>query len=230
MPGRLLFGALLMFTTAAAAWAEMPAAEPLCFTFMHADPVKAKVEPYPFFRVFPDGKDKNGEDASGTLDTLKFARGESKLYKEHDRQPGLIVVLRRLILLPLASGDYKAILEGEYNAVQTVVDKATMESLLSGKVTDLVFASESTRGVRPVAFTIKAKTVFRAALVDGHLHVYGGEGASTIMHYTFSGTYTYESDPVPLGPKDSSTPIYIGRSSPLKLKRNREPETLPVIN
>lgn len=230
MSGRLLFGSLLVFTMMAAAQAEMPAAAPLCFTFAHADAAKAKDEPHPFFRVFPEGKDKDGQDATGTLDTLKFARGESKLYKDHDRQPGLIVVLRRLILLPLASGDYKAILEGEFNAVQTVLDKATMQALLAGKVTDLVFTSESTKGVRPVAFTIKAKTVFRAALVDGHLHVYGGEGASTIMHYTFTGTYTYESDSVPLGPARSSTPIYIGQASELKLKRNREPETLPIIN
>ena len=230
MPGRLLFGTLLMLTTAAAATAEMPAAKPLCFTFTHADAAKAKVEPHPFFRVFPKGKDKDGQDATGSLDTLKFARGESKLYTKHDRQPGLIVVLRRLILVPLASGDYKAILEGEYNAVQTVLDKATMQKLLAGKMTDLVFASESTKGIRPVAFTIKAKTIFRAALVDGQLHVFGGEGASTIMHYTFSGTYTYESDRVPLGPAHSSTPIYIGQASQLKLKRDREPETLPIIN
>jgi hypothetical protein len=93
----------------------------LAFEFSSAKPGGEPGEKFPYFRVFPGGKDKNKQDASGSLNTLKFARGESKLYKDEDAKPGLIVVLRRILFVPLPSGDYKAILEGEYNAVQTRV-------------------------------------------------------------------------------------------------------------
>lgn len=204
--------------------------EPLAFEFSYADPEIAKDGKIPFFRVFPDGKDTAGKDASGSLNTLKTARGQSKLYKDEDIKPGLIVLLRRVVFVPQADGDYKAILEGEYNAVQTVLTKATMTKLLAGEETELVFASEATKGIRPVGFTIKAKTTMRARLKDGSLQIFGGEGASTITHYALLGNYVYESDPVPLGPAENATPVYIGRNAKLKLKATGEPETLPVIN
>lgn len=202
----------------------------LAFEFSYADPELAKLGKHPYFRVFPDGKDKKGSDASGTLGTLKSARGESKLYTKEDREPGLIVVLRRVVFVPQASGDYRALLEGEYNAVQTVIAKETIAKLLAGETTELVFASEATKGVRPLAFTIKATTTMRAALRDGQLHIFGGEGASTITHYALLGNYVYESDPVPLAPADNRDPVYIGRAAKVKLKAGGQPETLPIIN
>jgi hypothetical protein len=207
---------------------EQPA--PLAFVFEHADEAKAKTETLPYFRVFPDGKDKNGKNATRSLATLKLGRGESKLYKDEDNKPGLIVVLRRIVLIPQENGDHTAILEGEFNAVKTVLTKKTMDQLFSGKVTDLVFESESTKGVRPVAFTIKAKTRFRAALKNGDLVFYGGEGASTVKHYALTGTYTYESDPVSLGPDDNTEPVYLGRPTKPVMKSDGTPETLPIIN
>src|SRR6187401_202052 len=102
---RLTTTVLLVALSAASAVAAEKNAV-LAFTFTHADVEKAKVEPFPYFRIFPDGKDKNGEDASSTLSTLKVARGQSVLFKEEDAKPGLIVVLRRILFIPLASGDY----------------------------------------------------------------------------------------------------------------------------
>ena len=204
--------------------------ETLAFEFTYADPEIAKTGKIPFFRVFPDGKDTAGKDASGTLGTLKSARGESKLYKDEDAKPGLIVLLRRVVFVPQAGGDFKAFLEGEFNAVHTIGTKETMAKLLAGETTDLVFASEATKGIRPLAFTIKAKTTMRATLKDGTLQVFGGEGASTITHYALLGNYVYESDPVALGPIESAEPVYIGRPGKLKFKSTGEPETLPVIN
>jgi hypothetical protein len=202
----------------------------LAFTFTHSDAEKAKVEPFPFFRVFPGGKDKNGADASGTLATLKSARGHSLLFKEEDAKPGLIVVLRRILFIPLSSDDYRVVFEGEFNAVETTVKQATMKKLLAGEITEIIFAGETTKGIRPLAFTIKPKTTLRVALKEGQLLLYGGQGESTIIHYGFTGTFTYESDIVKLGPEDNKSPVYLGKSTEPKLDSDGEPETLPVIN
>ncbi len=211
--------------------ADSPAKKPevLAFTFSHADPDKAKTEPFPYFRVFPGGKDKKGVDASGTLSTLKAARGESKLYQAEDAKPGLIVVLRRIVFIPQPGGDYQAVFEGEFNAVKLDVPKRTMDKLLRGDTTELLFESETTKGIRPLAFTIKPKTTLRVALRDGKLVILGGKGESTIVHYGLLGTFTYESDPIELAPEENTKPIYIGASTKPKLK-NGQPETLPVLN
>jgi hypothetical protein len=202
----------------------------LAFTFTHADPDKAKAEPFPFFRVFPGGKDKNGANATSTLSTLKSARGHSLLFKEEDAKPGLIVVLRRILFIPLSNDDYRVVFEGEFNAVETIVKQATMKKLLGGEVTEILFAGETTKGIRPLAFTIKPKTTLRMALKDGQLLLYGGQGESTIVHYGFTGTFTYESDIVKLGPEDNKSPVYLGKPTEPKLGSDGEPETLPVIN
>lgn len=202
----------------------------LAFTFTHADPEKARIEPFPFFRVFPGGKDKAGVDATSSLSTLKAARGSSKLYKEEDAKPGLIVVLRRILFIPLPAGDYRAVFEGEFNAVQTTVKEATVKKLLGGESTDILFDGETTKGIRPFAFTVKPKTTLRMALKDGKLMLYGGEGASTIIHYGLTGTFTFESDVVKLGPDENTDPIFIGKPSEPELKADGEPVTLEVIN
>ena len=226
---RLVTAALLIaFAAAHAAAAEK--ASILAFTFTHTDPEKAKAEPFPFFRVFPGGKDKNGADASSTLSTLKSARGQSVLFKDEDAKPGLIVVLRRILFIPLPNDDYRAVFEGEFNAVQTTVKQATMKELLGGEVTEILFAGETTKGFRPLAFTIKPKTTLRMALKDGKLLLYGGQGESTIIHYGLTGTFTYESDIVKLGSNDNSGPLYLGKPTVPKLNNDGEPETLPVIN
>jgi len=219
---------LIAFGAAHATAAEK--ASVLAFTFTHADPEKAKAEPFPFFRVFPGGKDKNGADASRTLSTLKSARGHSLLFKEEDARPGLIVVLRRILFIPLPGDDYRVVFEGEFNAVETTVKHATMKKLLAGEVTEIVFAGETTKGIRPLAFTIKPKTTLRMALKEGQLLLYGGQGESTIIHYGFAGTFTYESDIVKLGPEDNKHPVYLGKPTQPKLDSGGEPETLPVIN
>jgi hypothetical protein len=227
----LLTTAALLIASAAAHAA--PAAEKpsiLAFTFTHTDPEKAKVEPFPFFRVFPGGKDKNGANASRTLATLKSARGHSLLFKEEDAKPGLIVVLRRILFIPLPNDDYRAVFEGEFNAVETVVEHATMKKLLAGEVTEILFAGETTKGIRPLAYTIKPKTTLRMALKDGKLLLYGGQGESTIIHYGLTGTFTFESDIVKLGPEDNKSPLYLGKPTEPKLNSDGEPETLPVIN
>jgi hypothetical protein len=218
----------IAFAGASTAAAEMNAV--LAFTITHADAGKAKVEPFPFFRIFPEGKDKNGEDASRTLSTLKAARGQSALFKEEDAKPGLIVVLRRILFVPLASGDYRAVFEGEFNSVQTTLKKVMVDGLLKGDTTEIVFAGETTKGLRPLAFTIKPKTTIRMALKDGRLLLYGADGEGTIIHYGLTGTFTYESDKVKIEPVDKASPVYIGKPTPPELKENGEPETLPVIN
>lgn len=212
---------------------NLPAAEKstvLAFTFTHADAEKAKVEPFPYFHIFPDGKDKNGVDASSTLGTLKAARGQSTLFKEEDAKPGMIVVLRRIVFIPLPGGEYRGVFEGEFNAVQTTLKKSTMDELLAGHTTEIVFAGETTKGIRPLAFTVKPKTTLRVALKEGRLLLYGVEGKSTIIHYGLTGTFTYESDPVKVEPADKESPLYIGKPTPPELKSDGEPETLPVIN
>lgn len=203
--------------------------EPLAFEFTYADAELAKDGKIPFFRVFPEGKDSKGNDASGTLETLKTARGKSKLYGDEDAKPGLIVLLRRVVFVPLPDGDFQAILEGEFNAVRTTIKQATMAKLLAGEATELVFESKATKGIRPVGFTIEAKTTMQAQLLDGQLRIFGGEGASTITHYALLGNYIYESDPVPLAPAGNKAPVFVGRYAKPKLK-NGLPETLPVIN
>jgi hypothetical protein len=208
--------------------AEAPA--PLVYSFSYASDELAKLQKPPYFRVFPGGLDKDGKDASSSLGTLKAARGESKLYKQEDVKAGLIVVLRRVLFVPRADGDYKAILEGEYNAVQTIVKKETMEKLQRGEATDLVFESDTTKGVRPLGFRIQATTRFRAALKDGHLLFYGGSGESTITHYGLTGTFTYISDTIDLGDSDQGEVIYIGKPVKPKLARSGDPETLPLLN
>jgi hypothetical protein len=222
--------ALLLVAAAAASAEAAEKSSVLAFTIAHADAAKAKVEPYPFFRIFPDGKDKNGENASGTLSTLKAARGQSVLFKEEDAKPGLIVVLRRILFVPLASGDYRAVFEGEFNAVQTIVKKATIDKLLGGDMTEIVFAGETTKGIRPLAFTIKPKTTLRMAFKEGRLLLYGADGEGTIIHYGLTGTFTYESDKIKIEPTDKESPVYIGKPTPPELKDDGEPETLPVIN
>ncbi len=219
---------LIALTAADAAVAEKPAI--LAFTFTHTNPEKVKAEPFPYFRVFPGGKDKNGTDATSTLSTLKSARGQSMLFKEEDAKPGLIVVLRRILFIPLPNDDYRAVFEGEFNAVQTIVKQTTMKKLLGGEVTEILFAGETTKGFRPLAFTIKPKTTLRMALKDGKLLLYGGQGESTIIHHGLTRTFTYESDVVELGPEDNQRPLYLGKPTEPKLNRNGEPETLPVIN
>src|SRR5437762_10948005 len=97
MGSRLATVALLIAFAAGSAAIAVEKPSILVFSFTHADPEKAKAEPFPFFRVFPGGKDKNGADASRTLSTLKSARGHSLLFKEEDAKPGLIVVLRRIL-------------------------------------------------------------------------------------------------------------------------------------
>ena len=226
---RLTTTVLLVALSAASAVAAEKNAV-LAFTFTHADVEKAKVEPFPYFRIFPDGKDKNGEDASSTLSTLKAARGQSVLFKEEDAKPGLIVVLRRILFIPLASGDYRAVFEGEYNAVQTIVKKATLDKLLGGHTTEIAFAGETTKGLRPLAFTVKPKTTFRMALKEGRLLLYGVDGEGTIIHYGLTGTFTYESDKIKIEPANKESPVYIGNPTPPELKRDGDPETLPVIN
>jgi len=184
----------------------------------------------PFFRVFPDGKDKQGRDASSSLATLKLARGESKLYKAEDAKPGLIVVLRRIVLVPLPSGDYRAILEGEFNAVQTRIAKDTMDKLLAGETTDLVIHSETTKGIRPVAFKVSASTRLRVAIKNDRMLCYGVEGGTTITHYGLLRDSTYESEPVSLEPEKDSQPVFIGLSVPPVVKADGSPETLPILN
>lgn len=230
MRSRLAAAALLISFAAGSATIAAEKPSILAFTFAHTDPEKAKVEPLPFFRVFPGGKDKNGADASRTLSTLKSARGHSLLFKEEDAKPGLIVVLRRILFIPLSNDDYRVVFEGEFNAVETTVKQATMKKLLDGDVTEILFACETTKGVRPLAFTIKPKTTLRMALKDGQLLLYGGQGESTIIHYGFTGTFTYESDIVKLGPEDNKSPVYLGKPTEPKLDSDGEPETLPVIN
>ncbi|MFN0019759.1 MAG: hypothetical protein ACKVP0_16000 [Pirellulaceae bacterium] len=225
-----LTAAFLLIALAASSAAAAEKNPVLAFTFTHADVEKAKVEPFPYFRIFPDGKDKSGADASSTLSTLKAARGQSALFKEEDANPGLIVVLRRILFIPLASGDFRAVFEGEFNAVQTIVKKATVDKLLGGNMTEIVFAGETTKGLRPLAFTIKPKTTFRMALKEGRLLLYGVDGESTIIHYGLTGTFTYESDKVKVEPADKESPVYIGKPTPPELKDDGEPITLPVIN
>jgi hypothetical protein len=216
----------------AAVRAETPLSNqaPLAFKFSLPVEKAEDAEKIPFFRVFPGGKDKDGKDASSPLSTLKFARGESKLYQTEDIQPGLIVVLRRLVLVPLGDGDYRAILEGEFNAVQARLPKETMERLLSGETTDLVFTSETKKGIRPIAYKVEATTRLRAALRDGALVCYGGEGGATITHYGLRRASTYESSPVSLGPEGNTKPVYVGRPVKPAIKSDGSPETLPIIN
>jgi hypothetical protein len=220
--------AALLFCMTSTASAEEAA--PLAFHFSYASKEAAAAMKPPFFRVFPGGMDKDGKDASGSLGTLKVARGESRLYKEEDAKAGLIVVLRRILFVPRADGDYKAILEGEFNAVQTIVKKETIQQLLAGETTDLVFESDTTKGFRPVGFNIKATTRFRAALKNGDLVFYGGEGESTITHYGLRGTFTYVSDTIDLGDADQGEAIYIGKAVKPRLAKSGEPETLPLLN
>lgn len=220
----------LFATTAVGAEPSPDKQPPLAFTFSLPAEKAGDAEKIPFFRVFPGGKDKNGNDASSPLSTLKFARGESKLYNAEDDQPGLIVVLRRLVLAPLADGDYRAILEGEFNAVQTRLPKEAMLRLLAGETTDLVFTSETKKGIRPVAYKVEATTRLRAALRDGALVCYGGEGRATITHYGLRRASTYESPPVSLGPEDNKKPVYIGHPVKPALKSDGSLETLPIIN
>ena len=203
---------------------------PMAFEFSYAEPAPGEEGKYPYFRAFPGGKDKLGNDASRALGTLKFARGQSRLYTKEDAEPGMIVVLRRILFVPLPSGDYEAILEGEYNAVRTLVRKQVIDKLLSGEVTDLVFVSDISKGIRPVAYNVRARTHFRAAMRDGDLHFYGGEGGSAVTHFGLRSTTTYESDPVPLGSPQNTKPVYIGRFVQPKLQSNGRPETLPIIN
>ncbi|MCE9525116.1 MAG: hypothetical protein K8R36_03570, partial [Planctomycetales bacterium] len=137
---------------------------------------------------------------------------------------------RRILFIPLASGDYRAVFEGEFNAVQTIVKKATVDKLLEGHTTEIVFAGETTRGLRPLAFTVKPKTTFRMALKEGRLLLYGVDGESTIIHYGLTGTFTYESEKVKVEPADKGSPICIGKPTRPELKDDGDPETLPVIN
>jgi hypothetical protein len=225
-----LVTAILVFASAAASVTATEKNAVLAFTFTHADAEKAKVDPFPFFRIFPEGKDKSGADASRSLSTLKAARGQSELFKEEDAKPGLIVVLRRILFIPLEGGDFRAVFEGEFNAVQTTVKKATMDKLLGGHTTEVVFTGETTKGLRPIAFTIKPKTTLRMSLKDGRLLLYGVDGESTIIHYGLTGTFTYESDKVKVEPADKESPLYIGKPTPPDLKDDGDPETLPVIN
>lgn len=188
------------------------------------------VRTLPFFRAFPAGKDKTGEDVSGTLGTLKFARGKSKLYPADDALPGLIVVLRRIVMIPTKNGDYEAILEGEYNAVRTPIAKDQIDKLQSGELTELKFASDTTKGIRPAAFRIQASTILRAAIRNGNLLAYGGSGDVTITHYGLRRTSVYVSEPIAFGPETNRVPIYLGRAVEPVVKSNGKVETLPIIN
>jgi len=222
-------GSLLV---ASSALAQVPVntKAPMAFEFSYAEPAPGQDGKFPYFRAFAGGKDKYGQDASGALGTLKFARGQSRLYTKEDAEPGMIVVMRRILFTPLPNGDYEAILEGEFNAVRTVIRKQVIEKLLAGEVTDLVFVSDISKGIRPVAYNVKATTRFRAAMRDGDLHFYGGEGSSVITHYGLRRSTVYESDSVPLGSDDNTKPVYIGRFVKPKVASNGRPETLPVIN
>jgi hypothetical protein len=221
----------LCLLAATAGLAESPTSDPtpLAFNFSLPDDDLPEARKLPYFRAFPKGKDKNGKDASSALGTIKLARGESKLYPAEDQQPGLIVVLRRIVFLPLADGDYNAILEGEFNAVQSRVAKKTMEQLRSGERTELVFVSDTTKGVRPVAFRIKATTRLQATLRDGRLLFYSGQGDTSITHFGLIRSTTYESAPVLLEPTDTR-PLYIGHSAKPVLRADGTVETLGVIN
>src|SRR5947207_10952452 len=87
---------LILAALSVAAVEPMPEKQAvLAFAFEATGQAKGEQPKPPFFRVFPGGKDAKGRDASGTLKTLKLARGASKLYPQEDEKPGLIVVLRR---------------------------------------------------------------------------------------------------------------------------------------
>jgi len=201
---------------------------PLAFNFSLPDD-KPEAPKLPFFRAFPGGRDKLGNDASGPLGTIKLARGESRLYPVEDKQAGLIVVLRRIVFVPLEGGDYNAILEGEFNAVQSRVSKKTMDQLRSGERTELLFSSDTTKGIRPVAFRIQATTKLEATLRDGQLLFHSGQGDTTITHYGLRRTTSYQSSPVVLKAEDSR-PLYIGRLSKPVVAKDGTIETLPIIN
>lgn len=232
MHGRSFFIAVpLALLLTLAVRAETPLnKQALAFKFSLPLEKEGDAETIPFFRVFPGGKDKNGNDASSPLSTLKFARGRSQLYQAEDEKPGLIVLLRRLVLVPLADGDYRAILEGEFNAVQTRLPKATMDRLLAGETTDLIFESTTSKGIRPISFKVDATTRLRAALRDGALECYGGVGGATITHYGLRRSTSYESPPVSLGAEENQRPVYVGHPDKPTLRRDGSPETLPIIN
>jgi hypothetical protein len=228
LPRRLALGLSLLAATLAVAEPPEDSA-PLAFAFSLPGDEIPEARKLPFFRVFPGGKDKQGKDASGALGTIKLARGQSKLYPAEDAKAGLIVVLRRILFVPLADGDYNALLEGEFNAVQSLVSKKTMDRLRAGERTELVFASDITKGFRPVSFRIQATTRLQAQLRDGDLLFYEGRGDTTITHNGLRRSTAYESTPVLLKPEEGR-PLYIGRSVKPILKSDGSPETLPVIN
>jgi hypothetical protein len=222
------WAALVLFLGAAEPTVEKRAPQAFRFAIPNADLTDSGK--LPFFRVFPGGKDRNDLDATSSLDSLKFARGESKLYREEDKKPGLIVVLRRVVFMPLPDRDYKAILEGEFNAVETLVKEETMRKLLGGERTEVVFDADTTKGIRPLAFRVKAKTKLDVALREGKLLIYGGEGNSSVTHFALTGDFSYESEPIAFGPAEDSKPIYAGWPVKPVIKSDGTCESLPIVN
>jgi hypothetical protein len=185
------------------------------FAFQFESAAKGEPSP-PHLRVFPGGTDVKGQNVTSHLDTLKFARGKSKLYPKEDSAPGLIVVIRSLGFSPDASGNgYTAVFEGEFNAIRIEVRKDEMEALLAGKPTALTFRSSTTKGFG-IKYRVEASTRLQVRLEGNQLLVDEAHAACTLTYIPLVGKdSSFQSAEIRKIKDRGQAALYVGRPGSL---------------
>lgn len=177
---RLLILCGLAFVSSSVAGWETPAPErsfPLSLKIV--DPDSAKKQP-PYIVLFEKGLDKKGVDVSAPLWRLKALRGDSKMFPEMNKDPGLPVVLRGLRFHKNVKDDgalagYEVELQGEFNMVKVPVSTEDVDNFLGGKRVSFALKGDTNYGVYSYVSTIH----MQAQLVGKEVQIFQVTGDFT---------------------------------------------------
>ncbi|MCI0356998.1 MAG: hypothetical protein L0211_00740 [Planctomycetaceae bacterium] len=175
------------------------------------DPAGKDKQP-PYIVMFPGGKDEDDRDVRRPLGRLEALRGQSKLFPESNKDPGLPVVMRglRLHRLPSADGTlagYEMELQGEFNAVRVPANKDEVARFLAGEPAQFSLRGEKNYGV----YSYDSTTTIKLQLVGDGVVIRKLEGEFTFRE----GLRRYTSDPLSLEPPAGRDYLYRGERTEL---------------
>lgn len=188
------------------AW-EKPSLEPeFPLSLKIIDPASEKKQP-PYIVMFEKGLDKKGTDVSSPLWRLKALRGDSKMFPEMNKDPGLPVVLRglrfhRTMKEDDAVASYQVELQGEFNMVKVPVDTEVFEKFLAGEPVTFALKGDSNYGLYSYVSTIQMK----AQLKGKEIQIYSVSGDFTFRE----GFRRYTSSTKKLTPPEGKSHVFHG--------------------
>ncbi|MFO0820560.1 MAG: hypothetical protein U1A77_21615 [Pirellulales bacterium] len=188
------------------AW-EKPSIEPeFPLSLKIIDPDSEKKNP-PYIIMFEKGLDKKGVDVSSPLWRLKALRGDSKMFPEMNKDPGLPVVLRGLRFHRQMKEDgsvagYEVELQGEFNMVRVPVDTEMFEKFLAGEPVTLMLKGDSNYGLYSYVSTIHMK----AQLKGKEIQIFNVSGDFTFRE----GFRRYTSSTKKISPPEGRSHVFRG--------------------